>query len=150
MTNTRLVRGTELRFGQTDDARPPPGLLDPDMLTDRGLHAAAVLTELAGTGAQFLVQLRATVRVTTVTCADGITDTADPPATSDAPSSTACTRPPGPHHRAQGQITAPAVQERPLPARPQHPDHQHHCHHQRPEPKHTTRESKSLTTALGP
>ena len=41
--------------------------------------------------------------------------------------------PTGPHQRAQGQITALAVQqERPVPARTQHPDHRTERHHRRP------------------
>ena len=101
-TGTRALLGAV--FGppataETDYARRLLGLLDPDMLVllDRGFDAGQFLTELAGTGAQFLARLRnnrrlpvlarlddgshlsrigtLTVRVIaadiTVTCADG-------------------------------------------------------------------------------
>lgn len=107
-TGTRALLGAVFgppATGEIDYARALLGLLGPDMLvlTDRGFDAAAFLTELAGTGAQFLTRLRCTralpvlarlddgshlsrigrltVRVITaditVTCADGTRYTAN-------------------------------------------------------------------------
>ena len=48
--------------GEIDYARALLGLLNKDMLVlaDRGFDAAEFLTELAGTGAQFLARVRST------------------------------------------------------------------------------------------
>lgn len=54
--------------GETDYARTLLGHLRPDMLVlaDRGFDAGEFLTEMAGTGAQFLVRLRANRRLPTL------------------------------------------------------------------------------------
>ena len=64
-TGTRALLGAVFgppATGETDYARRLLGLLDPDMLVliDRGFDAGPFLTELAGTGAQFLARLRST------------------------------------------------------------------------------------------
>jgi hypothetical protein len=64
-TGTRALLGAVFgppATGETDYARRLLGLLDPDMLVliDRGFDAGQFLTELAGTGAQFLARLRST------------------------------------------------------------------------------------------
>ena len=76
-TGTRALLGAVFgppATGETDYARRLLGLLDRDMLvlTDRGFDAAEFLTELAGTGAQFLARLRATRRLPVLArCDDG-------------------------------------------------------------------------------
>jgi hypothetical protein len=67
-TGTRAMLGAVFgppATGETDYARKLLGLLGSDMLVlaDRGFGAAAFLTDLAGTGAQFLVRLRVTRRL---------------------------------------------------------------------------------------
>ena len=62
-TGTRAMLGAVFgppSVGEIDYARRLLGLLDTDMLVlgDRGFDAEAFLTDLAGTGAQFLVRLR--------------------------------------------------------------------------------------------
>jgi hypothetical protein len=60
--------------GETDYARTLLGLLGRDMLVlaDRGFDGAQFLTELAGTGAQFLVRLRASRHLPVLArCDDG-------------------------------------------------------------------------------
>jgi hypothetical protein len=64
-TGTRALLGAVFgppATGETDYPRRLLGLLDPDMLVliDRGFDAGPFLTELAGTGAQFLARLRST------------------------------------------------------------------------------------------
>ena len=64
-TGTRALLGAVFgppATGETDYARRLLGLLDSDMLVliDRGFDAGQFLTELAGTGAQFLARLRST------------------------------------------------------------------------------------------
>ena len=64
-TGTRALLGAVFgppATGETDYARRLLALLGPDMLVlaDRGFDAAAFLTELAATGAQFLVRVRST------------------------------------------------------------------------------------------
>ena len=66
-TGTRALLGAVFgppATGETDYARRLLALLGPDMLVlaDRGFDGAAFLTELAGTGAQFLVRVRSTRR----------------------------------------------------------------------------------------
>jgi Insertion element 4 transposase N-terminal/Transposase DDE domain len=66
-TGTRALLGAVFgspATGEIDYARALLRLLDKDMLVlcDRGFDAEAFLTELAGTGARFLVRLRATRR----------------------------------------------------------------------------------------
>jgi Transposase DDE domain len=66
-TGTRALLGAVFgptATGETDYARRLLGLLGPDMLVlaDRGFAGAAFLTELAGTGAQFLVPVCSTRR----------------------------------------------------------------------------------------
>ena len=58
-TGTRALLGAVFgppATGETDYARRPLGLLEPDVLvlTDRGVNTGELLTELAGTGAHFL------------------------------------------------------------------------------------------------
>jgi Insertion element 4 transposase N-terminal/Transposase DDE domain len=66
-TGTRALLGAVFgppAIGETDYARRLLGLLDSTMLVlaDRGFDAAEFLTELAGTGAEFLVRVRSTRR----------------------------------------------------------------------------------------
>ncbi len=76
-TGTRALLGAVFgppATGETDYARQLLGLLTPDMLVlaDRGFDAGQFLAELADTGAQFLVRLRATRRLPVLArCDDG-------------------------------------------------------------------------------
>jgi hypothetical protein len=71
-TGTRALLGAVFgppATGETDYARRLLGLLGPDMLVlaDRGFDGGAFLTEVAGTGAQFLVRLCSTRRLPVLT-----------------------------------------------------------------------------------
>lgn len=76
-TGTRALLGAVFgppATGETDYARQLLALLGKDMLVlaDRGFDAAEFLTELAGTGAQYLVRLRVTRRLPILArCEDG-------------------------------------------------------------------------------